>query len=65
MINKALDLPFDEPQETYSTSEHLYHDQGILPGTKGRIVEPKPVERAPVRSARRDRNHSRSRTRRW
>jgi superfamily II DNA/RNA helicase len=38
MINKALDLPFDEPQETYSTSEHLYHDQGIAPGTKGRIV---------------------------
>jgi superfamily II DNA/RNA helicase len=47
MINKALDLPFDEPQETYSTSEHLYHDQGIAPGTKGRIVDPKPVERAP------------------
>ncbi|MDQ2676574.1 MAG: DEAD/DEAH box helicase, partial [Actinomycetota bacterium] len=36
MINKALDLPFDEPQETYSTSEHLFHDQGIPPGTKGR-----------------------------
>ena len=39
MINKTLDLPFDEPQETYSTSEHLYHDQGIAPGTKGRIVD--------------------------
>ena len=64
MINKALDLPFDEPQETYSTSEHLYHDQGILPGTKGRIVEPKPVERAPREErAPRDRNRSRSRTR--
>jgi superfamily II DNA/RNA helicase len=47
MINKALDLPFDEPQETYSTSEHLFHDQGIAPGTKGRIVDPAPVERAP------------------
>ena len=47
MINKTLDLPFDEPQETYSTSEHLYHDQGIAPGTKGRIVDPAPVERAP------------------
>jgi superfamily II DNA/RNA helicase len=43
MINKALDLPFDEPQETYSTSEHLFHDQGIPPGTKGRIVEPAPA----------------------
>ena len=47
MINKALDLPFEEPQETYSTSEHLYHDQGIAPGTKGRIVDPAPVERKP------------------
>ncbi len=47
MINKTLDLPFDEPQETYSTSEHLYHDQGIAPGTKGRIVDPAPVERKP------------------
>ncbi len=47
MINKALDLPFEEPQETYSTSEHLFHDQGIAPGTKGRIVDPAPVERKP------------------
>ena len=45
MINKALDLPFEEPQETYSTSEHLFHDLGIPPGTKGRIVDPAPVER--------------------
>ena len=42
MINKALDLPFEEPTETYSTSEHLYHDQGIAPGTKGRIKDPEP-----------------------
>ncbi|QWF21083.1 DEAD/DEAH box helicase [Nocardioides sp. LMS-CY] len=47
LINKALDLPFDEPVETYSTSEHLFHDQGIPPGTKGRIADPKPVERKP------------------
>ncbi|MDN4162218.1 DEAD/DEAH box helicase [Nocardioides abyssi] len=45
LINKALDLPFDEPVETYSTSEHLFTDQGIAPGTKGRIVDPAPVER--------------------
>ncbi|MFC4784089.1 DEAD/DEAH box helicase [Nocardioides sp. MAHUQ-72] len=71
MINKALDLPFDEPQETYSTSEHLFHDQGIAPGTKGRIVDPAPVERKPreERSDRggerpaRNRNRNRSRTR--
>ena len=51
MINKALDLPFEEPQETYSTSEHLFHDQGIPPGTKGRIVDPAPVEPRPRRAS--------------
>ncbi|MGO4255466.1 DEAD/DEAH box helicase [Marmoricola sp. RAF53] len=38
MINKALDLPFDELVETYSSSEHLFHDLGIAPGTKGRLI---------------------------
>jgi superfamily II DNA/RNA helicase len=38
MINKALDLPFDEPTETYSSSEHFFHDMGIPPGTKGRLI---------------------------
>ncbi len=52
MINKTLDLPFDEPQETYSTSEHLWHDQGIPPGTKGRIVPEKPREPREPRSDR-------------
>jgi superfamily II DNA/RNA helicase len=72
MINKALDLPFDEPQETYSTSEHLFHDLGIPAGTKGRIVDPAPVEPKPrkddggrpARSGDRPpRSRSRSRTR--
>ncbi len=40
VINKTLELPFDEPQETYSTSEHLYHDQGIPTDAKGRIGKP-------------------------
>ncbi len=44
-INKTLDLPFENPPETYSTSEHLYHEQGIAPGTKGRIVDAAPVAR--------------------
>jgi superfamily II DNA/RNA helicase len=35
MINDALGLPFPEPQETYSSSPHLYHDLGIPTGTKG------------------------------
>lgn len=34
-INAALDLPYPEPQETYSTSEHLFHDLGIPSGTTG------------------------------
>ncbi|MGH3414737.1 MAG: DEAD/DEAH box helicase [Marmoricola sp.] len=38
MINTALDLPFGEPPETYSSSELFLHDQGIPPGTKGRLV---------------------------
>lgn len=38
MINKTLGLPFDEPLETYSSSEHFLHDQGIPPGTKGRVI---------------------------
>ncbi|HET6856903.1 MAG TPA: DEAD/DEAH box helicase, partial [Streptomyces sp.] len=37
LINKALDLPFDEPEETYSTSAHLYEILGIPAGTKGTL----------------------------
>ena len=59
MINKTLDLPFDEPQETYSTSEHLFHDQGIPPGTKGRIAEPKPEPSRSERGERGDRGDRR------
>src|ERR687889_80309 len=40
VINKALDLPFDEPVETYSTSEHLYTDLGIPKDAPGRLVPP-------------------------
>jgi superfamily II DNA/RNA helicase len=44
LINKALGLPFDEPQETYSTSEHLFHDLGIDPNVKGRLKPAAPRE---------------------
>ncbi|HEY9337410.1 MAG TPA: DEAD/DEAH box helicase, partial [Kribbella sp.] len=37
VINKALDLPYDEPQEIYSTSPELFHDLGIPSEAKGRI----------------------------
>lgn len=35
LINKALDLKFPDPPETYSTSPHLYEDLDIPAGTKG------------------------------
>jgi len=73
VINKALDLPFDNVLETYSSSEHYFHDQGIPPGTKGRIVAEKPREPKPKgddtegatkpRTDRPRRDRSRSRTR--
>jgi len=72
VINKTLGLPFDEPTETYSTSEHFFHDMGIAPGTKGRLVPEKPAEPRKPRESRdsdaprterprRDRNRSRTR----
>jgi superfamily II DNA/RNA helicase len=72
VINKTLDLPFDEPVETYSTSEHFFHDMGIAPGTKGRLVPEKPAEPRKAKESepgsrsgddRPRRNRSRSRTR--
>jgi superfamily II DNA/RNA helicase len=35
LINKALDLDFNDPVETYSSSPHLFTDLGIPEGTKG------------------------------
>ncbi|NUS49516.1 MAG: DEAD/DEAH box helicase, partial [Nocardioidaceae bacterium] len=70
VINRQLGLPFDDPAETYSTSEHFFHDMGIPPGTRGRVKPQKPAEpreeraERPERSADRPRrNRSRSRTR--
>ncbi len=73
VINKMLDLPFDDPSETYSTSEHFFHDMGVVPGTKGRLVPERPPEPKgdrPERSGKQreerprgDRNRNRSRTR--
>jgi superfamily II DNA/RNA helicase len=75
VINRLLELPFDDPSETYSTSEHFFHDMGIPPGTKGRLVPEKPAEPRAERSGDRSdrgprgesgrprRNRGRSRTR--
>ncbi|GGV79406.1 hypothetical protein GCM10015535_15890 [Streptomyces gelaticus] len=35
LINKALDLTFNDPVETYSTSPHLFEELDIPAGTKG------------------------------
>ncbi len=37
VINNTLGLPFPEPVETYSSSEHFFTDLGIPKGTKGRL----------------------------
>ncbi len=41
VINRALDLGFPEPVETYSSSDHLYSDLGIPAGTKGTLPKEK------------------------
>nr|WP_255596381.1 DEAD/DEAH box helicase [Cellulomonas sp. C5510] len=41
LIDKALELGFPEPQETYSSSPHLYTDLGIPEGTTGRLPRSK------------------------
>ncbi|MFF3490720.1 DEAD/DEAH box helicase [Streptomyces sp. NPDC002795] len=35
LINKALELNFNDPVETYSSSPHLYEEMNIPAGTKG------------------------------
>ncbi|MDN5852976.1 MAG: DEAD/DEAH box helicase [Actinomycetia bacterium] len=74
-INAAHDLPFEEPVETYSTSEHFLHDLGIPRDAKGRLKpaperEPRTSSSAKSRSGakggdqprkRRDRQRSRTR----
>jgi len=37
LINKALGLPFTEPPETYSTSDHVYTGLGIPKNVTGRL----------------------------
>ncbi|WP_345771010.1 DEAD/DEAH box helicase [Geodermatophilus normandii] len=37
LINKALDLPFGDPPETYSTSPWVYTDLDVPEGAKGRL----------------------------
>jgi superfamily II DNA/RNA helicase len=46
LINGTLDLPFAAPEETYSTSEHLYEALGIPKGVTGTLPKEQRGERA-------------------
>ncbi|RNL85429.1 DEAD/DEAH box helicase [Halostreptopolyspora alba] len=39
LINTALDLPYADPPETYSTSAHFFEALGIPSGTKGTLAK--------------------------
>ncbi len=41
MIDRALKLPFKDPIETYSTSDHVYTGLNIPAGTKGKLPKDK------------------------
>ena len=53
-INKELEIGIPEPQETYSSSKHLFSDLGIAEGTKGRVVRERkePTSQAPRKEQR-------------
>ena len=71
VINNVLGLPFEEPEETYSTSPHLYHDLGIDRTARGSIrsadrqtATPEPDRPKSVRTQpRTDRTRTRTRRR--
>ena len=50
MIDTALALGLGEPEETYSSSEHLYQTLNIPAGSNGRITKEKPAAK-PERTA--------------
>ena len=65
VIDKTLGLDMPEPEETYSTSAHLFEELRIPVGTKGRLREPARVEpRAPQPRQPRPERAPRERTRR-
>jgi len=52
MINQVLELGLAEPEETYSSSEHLYEMLSIPAGSTGRLVKAKPVAKVESKEAR-------------
>jgi superfamily II DNA/RNA helicase len=66
VINNTLGLPFEEPEETYSTSPHLYRDLGIDLAAKGSLpsASVQPAESTPSQPVATPRRTERVRTRR-
>ena len=48
MINQTLELGLEEPEETYSSSPHLYEVLDIPTGSTGRLTKSKPITEKPV-----------------
>jgi superfamily II DNA/RNA helicase len=52
MIDQTLALGLAEPEETYSSSEHLYETLNIPAGSTGRLVKAKPVAKVENKESR-------------
>ena len=52
MIDQTLQLGLAEPEETYSSSEHLYETLNIPAGSTGRLVKAKPIEKVEKKESR-------------
>lgn len=53
LISRALNLGFESPVETYSTSPHFFEELNIPAGTKGRLTRRKPSAGEEVSDSRR------------
>ncbi len=61
LIDKALGLPFADPIETYSTSEHVFTGLGIPHDATGRLKPPAPQQERGPRQGRPERTGDRRR----
>ena len=52
MIDQTLALGLPEPEETYSSSEHLYEIMNIPAGSTGRLVKAKPIVKVEAKESR-------------
>jgi len=52
MIDQTLELGLAEPEETYSSSEHLYEIMNIPAGSTGRLVKAKPEAKTETKQSR-------------